>query len=56
MRFRCPECNRMVTRGPSGVEYGHYRGVNRPGEEDCPRRPAAVDPKPDQAAGRRGGA
>jgi hypothetical protein len=50
--FRCPECGRRVTRGPSGTEYGHQRtardnygsGV----EERCPRRPETVDPVPQQ--------
>jgi hypothetical protein len=41
--FECPECGRDVTRGPSGSEYGHARGI-RHGEQRCSRRPPAVDP------------
>lgn len=46
--YRCPECGRQVTVGPSGREYGHERGANETGsQERCPRRPASVDPKRD---------
>jgi hypothetical protein len=42
---RCPECGRQVTRGPSGVEYGHERGIGETGQtERCSRRPDCVDP------------
>lgn len=35
----------MVTRGPSGVEYGHARRARNPEEDGrCPRRPDCVDP------------
>lgn len=51
-RFRCEDCGRMVTRGPSGLEYGHLRGTHRAGETRCPRRPEEVDPdKPGRDAG-----
>jgi hypothetical protein len=44
--FQCPDCGRQVTRGPSGLEYGHERGIGETGAtERCPRRPDAVDPK-----------
>lgn len=54
-RFRCPECGRMVTRGPDGTEYGHAAS---PGESKqdlegrCPRRPRSVDPNHPNAAQR----
>jgi len=44
-RFECPECNRMVTRGPSGIEYGHARRARwEGGTGRCSRRPDCVDP------------
>jgi hypothetical protein len=40
--FRCPECKRAITRGESGLEYGHAR--NYPTVEGrCSRRPIEVD-------------
>ena len=51
--FKCPECGRSVTRGPSGIEYGHERG-RRTDEPRCPRRSAIVDPVPPQVSGRGG--
>jgi len=42
---RCPECGRQITAGPSGVEYGHERGIGETGDtERCSRRPDCVDP------------
>lgn len=44
--FRCPECKSRCTRGPSGVEYGHERGL-RGSRDKCSRRPSErVDPIP----------
>jgi hypothetical protein len=44
--FDCPDCGRQVTRGPSGVEYGHERGRGETGaSERCEHRPDAVDPR-----------
>jgi uncharacterized Zn finger protein (UPF0148 family) len=43
--FWCPECGARVTRGPTGVEYGHRAG-HAPDKNDgerCSRRPAMVD-------------
>jgi hypothetical protein len=43
--FWCPRCGARVTRGPTGVEYGHRAG-HAPDKNDgerCPRRPAMVD-------------
>ena len=43
--FWCPRCGARVTRGPTGVEYGHRAG-HAPDKNDgerCPRRPAVVD-------------
>jgi DNA-directed RNA polymerase subunit RPC12/RpoP len=48
--FWCPDCGKRVTRGPSGIEYGHRRGMER-GEERCERRPATVDTVDARAAG-----
>lgn len=43
--YRCPDCHRQVTKGLSGIEYGHARGRNASaGTERCPRRPDCVDP------------
>lgn len=42
-RYWCRFCEHPVTRGPSGTEYGHYRGI-RDGTPSCPRRPDGVDP------------
>lgn len=38
--YRCPDCGRRVTVGPSGIEYGHSE--RPPG---CPRRPPEVKPQ-----------
>lgn len=44
-QFRCPDCGRQVTRGSTGIEYGHERGKGDTGQtERCPRRPECVDP------------
>jgi uncharacterized Zn finger protein (UPF0148 family) len=43
--FWCPSCGARVTRGPTGVEYGHRAG-HEPDKNDgerCSRRPAVVD-------------
>jgi len=42
--FICPDCGRQITRGGSGTEYGHSRGVGVRGGR-CPRRPDCVDPR-----------
>jgi len=43
--FCCLECHRQVTRGPSGIEYGHERARDCTGRrERCSRRPSCVDP------------
>lgn len=39
----CPLCERQITVGPSGTEYGHERGESGR-RERCPRRPESVDP------------
>lgn len=46
-RYQCPDCGRLVTRGPDGVEYGHRRGAQEGADiDDCPRRPTEhVDPR-----------
>lgn len=45
--YICPECNRKVTVGSNGVEYGHSRGRYKSEyAERCPRRPDCVDPCP----------
>lgn len=41
--FRCPECNRRITRGPSGLEYGHDDGLSSGRTERCSRRSEACD-------------
>lgn len=44
--YRCEECRRAITVGPSGTEYGHERGRGSTGTEPrCSRRPTSVDPK-----------
>ena len=43
--LRCPDCGARVTRGPTGVEYGHRAG-HEPDKNDgerCARRSAVVD-------------
>jgi len=43
--YVCPECNRQVTVGQSGVEYGHERAQSKTKHRDrCSRRPDRVDP------------
>lgn len=44
--FECAECGRQITRGRSGVEYGHAKQQNdsRAVDKRCPRRPECVDP------------
>jgi hypothetical protein len=50
-RFVCPDCDKHVTRGPNGTEYGHARyscppeNGEGPSNRRCPRRPDTVDPE-----------
>jgi len=43
--FWCPDCGARVTRGPTGVEYGHRAGhePDKNNGERCVRRSAVVD-------------
>ena len=43
--FWCPSCGARVTRGPTGVEYGHRAGhePSKNNGERCVRRSAVVD-------------
>lgn len=44
----CDECNRRITRGTDGTEFGHSRGTRSSDQDRCSNRPAGVDPtKPD---------
>jgi hypothetical protein len=43
--YQCADCGRWVTIGPSGVEYGHERGIGDNGPDPrCDRRPPQTDP------------
>lgn len=40
----CEECGRQITKGPSGIDYGHRDDNTRREKGRCSHRPDCVDP------------